>query len=741
MSPHKFSNVLDEVAADFIPGDLNLLPKLVPVAGNGSHKFSLKSHSVWTILIVVLALFLITGVVYAIGRSLGYIPGFGLVERGSSIRVLAEPAISTRDGVSVAVINAYLSDDRTSMEYQVYGVPHGAYPESEAVSGCIKSAYLQLPDGMTMDLSQAMPPIPLNVNVAVFVLPCVFNTLPGTVPENWMIPVRFIPAPADLTVVPVIEIVPSPSPESTSSISETANPDALEISKVLDIGTTYVIMGMQKYDVTKDTQFPPGSWWVDRGIQVTDANGASVPLSYPQDIEMTVVPEGENWTPWNFEIDKTTAFPITIENRGTVINPVGAAEKASFEFETGNDLSAGKEWEINKDFSLGGHSLHLEKASFDPRGGFAFFFTSDPGAGNNSIQMEIEGFTELCGGGGEGPLDPNITSFTRGICVADTSTAPHGLLKVNLTFQNLERTDKVFRSQWAPGKEAVEEFTATRIPGVCLDRASLPQVPELQNELQGKVFTQQLMAGGDSWETLLSDLQGNSLVHLGKNTNWPAFLPDGQRISYFNQSSLHLLDLQSGNDHLLPGLNVGAFNLQWSPDGSKVAYAAAGNDIYVSNSDGTGLRQLTNNADYKTLVGWEQDGKAIYSTAPGLNGWVLRRIELNSGETKDLFTLQDASLKAPDVSISPDGQWFAYRDKELRSLYLVRKDGTELHKVVDRAGNGITKGYWSADGRWITVGVLNSDDQKNSILIIQPGSCQVYLLPNIDGWLEGAQIK
>ena len=58
-----------------------------------------------------------------------------------------------------------------------------------------------------------------------------------------------------------------------------------------------------------------------------------------------------------------------------------------------------------------------------------------------------------------------------------------------------------------------------------------------------------------------------------------------------------------------------------------MAYAAAGNDIYVSNSDGTGLRQLTNNADYKTLVGWEQDGKAIFSTAPGLNGWVLRRID------------------------------------------------------------------------------------------------------------------
>ena len=170
-----------------------------------------------------------------------------------------------------------------------------------------------------MEVSEAMPPILKEVNVAVFVLPCVFNTMPGTVPENWMIPVRFIPAPPDLTVVPVIEIVPREG-QNPQLVTETAIPNLLEISKVLDIGTTYVILGMQKYDVSKDAQFPAGSWWVDRGIQVTDANGISVPLSYTQDIDMTIVTEGESWTTWNLEIDKTTAFPITIENKGTVIS-------------------------------------------------------------------------------------------------------------------------------------------------------------------------------------------------------------------------------------------------------------------------------------------------------------------------------------------------------------------------------------------------------------------------------------
>ena len=39
------------------------------------------------ILIVLVALSLLTGIAYAIGRSLGYIPGVGLVEQGAEIRV------------------------------------------------------------------------------------------------------------------------------------------------------------------------------------------------------------------------------------------------------------------------------------------------------------------------------------------------------------------------------------------------------------------------------------------------------------------------------------------------------------------------------------------------------------------------------------------------------------------------------------------------------------------------------
>ena len=42
------------------------------------------------------------------------------------------------------------------------------------------------------------PAIPADVNEAVLVIPCLANTLPGKAPENWELPLRFVPAPEGL---------------------------------------------------------------------------------------------------------------------------------------------------------------------------------------------------------------------------------------------------------------------------------------------------------------------------------------------------------------------------------------------------------------------------------------------------------------------------------------------------------------------------------------------------------------
>lgn len=198
----------------------------------------------WAIgLIIVLSLFISTLIigpqrVYAeVAKLLGYIPGVGLVDKNSPIRVLAEPVRMTRDGITVSVTSAILTNEKTLINFGVVsGVPRSAYPKDEnGTGGCMELAYLLLPDGMKINAANEMGPLPANVNEMTLVMPCIFNTLPGTVPTDWEFPIRFIPAPPDMTIVPVIEILITPSPTPRKNIPP-AGENPLAITKVLDIG-------------------------------------------------------------------------------------------------------------------------------------------------------------------------------------------------------------------------------------------------------------------------------------------------------------------------------------------------------------------------------------------------------------------------------------------------------------------------------------------------------------------------
>ena len=137
MNTNDTSRILDAVAADFIPADVNLLPQIAARFERKTLMQTLRARPALMILLVLLALGLLTGAAYAIGRSLGYIPGVGLVEQGASIRVLAEPVSLTRDGITLTVEKAFLTADKTTLTYSVDGIPQSARPKGgEGGSSC-----------------------------------------------------------------------------------------------------------------------------------------------------------------------------------------------------------------------------------------------------------------------------------------------------------------------------------------------------------------------------------------------------------------------------------------------------------------------------------------------------------------------------------------------------------------------------------------------------------------------------
>ena len=85
-------------------------------------------------------------------RLFGYIPEVGIVDQSSPIRVLAEPAYATRDGITLTVTDAVLTEQETIVLFTLEGVPWQALSHQENVPGCWKGPELSLPDGTILQL-------------------------------------------------------------------------------------------------------------------------------------------------------------------------------------------------------------------------------------------------------------------------------------------------------------------------------------------------------------------------------------------------------------------------------------------------------------------------------------------------------------------------------------------------------------------------------------------------------------
>jgi hypothetical protein len=396
--------------------------------------------------------------VYAeVTRLLGFIPGVGIVDPNSPIRVLADPVSITKDGVTVTVSSATLTTEKTYISYGATGVPSSAYPQKEnGKGGCMEPAYFILPDGTRIIAANEMGPLPENVNQVTLVIPCIFNTLPGTVPTDWELPLQFIPTPPDMTLLPVIEIQPtlSSSPmESTSAA--TVNP--LSIIKVLEIGDQYVIEGEFRYGalgaLAHDNIMDDGSIWVITNIHIRDASGQEYQNLPADDIPLPT-PTTPNAETWDFKIDKGFAPPLTITYGVEHISPVGSPEQGKFDFNVGQNPQDGDEWTLDQSFVFGGYQIHLVSLTYSSNFGYEFHFVADPGANYHWISVGIDGYTANCGGGGGG--DNFSAEFTSTFCITQEGSKifPTGLLTGTVTFQAVKRENSSFEIHWSPNLQS-----------------------------------------------------------------------------------------------------------------------------------------------------------------------------------------------------------------------------------------------------------------------------------------------
>lgn len=247
--------------------------------------------------------------VAAFGRIFGYVPDVGLVDTTSGLRMLKQPVIATRDGVTLTITNVFVYQDRIELKYEVSGIA----PENDGWQAADRStnptafcggvnpggtynkdgdARLRLPDGSIIERETtgkypqnafAMQPVyevslPADMRELFFLLKCIPQARLGAVPENWEIYLELVDMPAGTPVgEPVIEVPPvlteeapaSPSPEVAPAPKATMT---LERIVPTDSNTVlYLRFDMDNADPSLISLMPHGAY-------IIDSLGKKIPL-------------------------------------------------------------------------------------------------------------------------------------------------------------------------------------------------------------------------------------------------------------------------------------------------------------------------------------------------------------------------------------------------------------------------------------------------------------------------------
>ena len=215
---------------------------------------------------------------------------------------------------------------------------------------------------------------------------------------------------------------------------------------------------------------------------------------------------------------------------------------------------------------------------------------------------------------------------------------------------------------------------------------------------------------GNIW---VANTDGSDPVNLSNTTGdveeRPSWSSDGTRILYhvhvFGQSAFDVFVMNqdgSGVTNLTPGTpDWNDREPAWSPDGTRIAFGSdrtGAGDLYTMGSDGSDLVRLTDGV-MDTNPRWSPDGQRIVFTRfldPAQGGTDFELFVINSDGTGLTQLTDNGDFRTTHADWSPDGRWMVIGSQGLTfqgnsDLYMMRSDGTDLLRLTFSEGAGLPR--------------------------------------------------
>jgi Tol biopolymer transport system component len=207
---------------------------------------------------------------------------------------------------------------------------------------------------------------------------------------------------------------------------------------------------------------------------------------------------------------------------------------------------------------------------------------------------------------------------------------------------------------------------------------------------------------------------------LVEGTN-PAWSPDGERLAYCGREGRGFVQIQlinaDGSGHTqLTNLKGGACLPDWSPDGTKIVFAANG-AIFVMGKDGENITEI--NAGYGGR--WSPDGQQLLFCRSAESRHDSGSIWIINSDGTGATKVTDDNSNVLEATWFPDGKSIAFSSerehKRTSAIVRVNVDGSGLEPLAVDKQFGLFFPVLSPDGHQLVVDGFNEHPGEGGVLL------------------------
>ena len=312
---------------------------------------TLRARPLVAILVAILALLLLSGVTYAIGRLSGFIPGFGFTSDVGAVTMLKETVSAESNGITVSVEKAVSDGSRFWVEVNVLGLPEGQdFPAGQA--------FILLPSGEKIQVQMGNT----NSDAGEVRMTYIFPALTGN-PQRVTLLIenldgKIFNLPLELRPIRAGEILPVPPTDSAPLQSETYDGLTLVLDNVAPDKDKTVFQVSLRFD--QEGMSLNSDW----NVTLTDAEGRIYPLTNitPETLASSGTTKVYATAPFNGSeqlILSLTAFP---DPKNLPMMKNFLLDEAGFAFDPGANPQVGQTWQLDETVQAGRYTLHVTGA-------------------------------------------------------------------------------------------------------------------------------------------------------------------------------------------------------------------------------------------------------------------------------------------------------------------------------------------------------------------------------------------